>query len=47
MPNFQHIYEVLRTEMASVLGVSITRLVLADQSHVLESATSLGPVHPE
>jgi putative Mg2+ transporter-C (MgtC) family protein len=29
MPNFQHIYEVLRTEMASVVGVSITRLVLA------------------
>ncbi|HYA24370.1 MAG TPA: MgtC/SapB family protein [Terriglobales bacterium] len=29
MPNFQHIYEVLRTEMASVAGVSITRLVLA------------------
>jgi len=29
MPNFQHIYEVLRMEMASVVGVSITRLVLA------------------
>ncbi|HXZ33399.1 MAG TPA: MgtC/SapB family protein [Terriglobales bacterium] len=29
MPNFQHIYEVLRTEMTSVVGVSITRLVLA------------------
>jgi putative Mg2+ transporter-C (MgtC) family protein len=29
MPNFQHVYEVLRNEMASVVGVSITRLVLA------------------
>jgi putative Mg2+ transporter-C (MgtC) family protein len=29
MPNFQHIYEILRTEMASVVGVSIARLVLA------------------
>jgi putative Mg2+ transporter-C (MgtC) family protein len=29
MPNFQHILDVLRTEMASVVGVSIARLVLA------------------
>lgn len=29
MPNFQHIYEVLQSEMASVVGVSIARLVLA------------------
>jgi len=29
MPNFQHIYEVLRSEMASIAGISITRLVLA------------------
>jgi putative Mg2+ transporter-C (MgtC) family protein len=29
MPDFQHTYEVLRTEMTSVVGVSITRLVLA------------------
>ena len=29
MPNFQHIYEVLRMEMASVAGESIIRLVLA------------------
>jgi putative Mg2+ transporter-C (MgtC) family protein len=29
MPNFQHIYQVLQNEMASVVGVSITRLVLA------------------
>jgi putative Mg2+ transporter-C (MgtC) family protein len=29
MPNFQHIYEILRMEMASVVGVSIARLVLA------------------
>jgi len=29
MPNFQHILEVLRTELASVVGTSIIRLVLA------------------
>jgi putative Mg2+ transporter-C (MgtC) family protein len=29
MPNFQHIYDVLRTEMATIVGVSITRLILA------------------
>jgi putative Mg2+ transporter-C (MgtC) family protein len=29
MPTFHHIYEVLRTEMTSVVGISITRLVLA------------------
>lgn len=29
MPNFAHIYDLLRGEMASVVGVSITRLVLA------------------
>lgn len=29
MPNFQHIYEVLQAEMASVVGVSVIRLVLA------------------
>ncbi|HXY02262.1 MAG TPA: MgtC/SapB family protein [Terriglobales bacterium] len=29
MPNFQHIYEVLHAEMASVAGVSVLRLILA------------------
>jgi putative Mg2+ transporter-C (MgtC) family protein len=29
MPNFQHIYQVLQSEMSTVVGVSITRLVLA------------------
>ena len=29
MPNFHHIYQVLQSEMASVAGISITRLVLA------------------
>jgi putative Mg2+ transporter-C (MgtC) family protein len=29
MPNFHHIYRVLQTELASVAGVSIMRLVLA------------------
>jgi putative Mg2+ transporter-C (MgtC) family protein len=29
MPNFHHIYQVLQTELASVAGVSIMRLVLA------------------
>jgi len=29
MPNFQHIYQVLQSEMTTVVGISITRLVLA------------------
>jgi len=29
MPNFQHIYEILRGEMTSLVGVSLARLVVA------------------